>query len=672
MSADDVVGIVVAREQERVGHAHHRQVLVRLAPAVAAARASVLACPHEVPHVVGEHAVLDEHVALRGRALVVDRVGAPLARVGAVVDQRDERRRDQLADAARGTPTRPRRRGRPRARGRTPRGTARRPRRACSTTGSLPRGAGRARSIVSARSRGGARHLLGVDLVEQLEADRAAGRLDAGLHAGVADRDAVAPRSGCGPGRPRRAGRRSWRSRIRRRASAYVALTWRIESLTDAGGVVGPFEHLGLAGLGHRLGQHAATSCAGRGPRRSSATTRVSPSEPCAAAAAASAASRSPASLRSAVWANPVVLAAHDADARRRARGPTRTPRPCRRRGAPSRCAGPRRTPRRSHRRGAARSGACVGVPLLRSTSPPAGVVYRRPMPLRPGLSAAVELVVTEGDTALALQHRRRPRARDTTRRRPWPRKRRSRRSTASSPRARTSVGYRVQLDHLAPTAVGGHVHAEATLEADRGPPAHLPGVGERRPRPRRRRPHHPRHRRARRASWRRPPATDARPAGAAQRGTRARNSPSPSARSAGSRTAASGRHRARPRARRPARSPRCRASAGGTVVSSSPTIPSTGTCSTAERRRADRAARRCPRSTSPTSPVTARSTCSRRTPGSPGRSASTRWYAGDPSRSSSSGQLLQHCDARGSGRPHPETPPARGRGRVVVRPRCP
>ena len=32
--------------------------------------------------------------------------------------------------------------------------------------------------------------------------------------------------------------------------------------------------------------------------------------------------------------------------------------------------------------------------------SPPTGVVYRRPMSLRPGLSAAVELVVTDGDTA--------------------------------------------------------------------------------------------------------------------------------------------------------------------------------------------------------------------------------------------------------------------------------
>ena len=43
--------------------------------------AALLAGPHEVPHVVGEHAVLDQHVALRGRALVVDRERAPLAGV---------------------------------------------------------------------------------------------------------------------------------------------------------------------------------------------------------------------------------------------------------------------------------------------------------------------------------------------------------------------------------------------------------------------------------------------------------------------------------------------------------------------------------------------------------------------------------------------------------------
>jgi predicted thioesterase len=89
-------------------------------------------------------------------------------------------------------------------------------------------------------------------------------------------------------------------------------------------------------------------------------------------------------------------------------------------------------------------------------------------MPLHPGLSAAVELVVTDDDTALALQTGDVP--------------------VLATPRVvtlaeeatvqavdgqladgTTSVGYRVQLDHLAPTAVGGTVRAEATLEAIEG-----------------------------------------------------------------------------------------------------------------------------------------------------------------------------------------------------------
>ncbi|HEX9467253.1 MAG TPA: hotdog domain-containing protein [Acidimicrobiia bacterium] len=89
-------------------------------------------------------------------------------------------------------------------------------------------------------------------------------------------------------------------------------------------------------------------------------------------------------------------------------------------------------------------------------------------MPLHPGLSAAVELVVAEDDTALALKTGDVP--------------------VLATPRVvtlaeeatvlaveeqlangTTSVGYRVQLDHLAPTAVGGKVRAEATLESIEG-----------------------------------------------------------------------------------------------------------------------------------------------------------------------------------------------------------
>ena len=89
-------------------------------------------------------------------------------------------------------------------------------------------------------------------------------------------------------------------------------------------------------------------------------------------------------------------------------------------------------------------------------------------MSLRPGLAAAVELVVTDDDTALALRTGDVP--------------------VLATPRVvtlaeeasvmaiegelgdgSTSVGYRVQLDHLAPTAVGGKVRAEATLESIEG-----------------------------------------------------------------------------------------------------------------------------------------------------------------------------------------------------------
>jgi len=85
-------------------------------------------------------------------------------------------------------------------------------------------------------------------------------------------------------------------------------------------------------------------------------------------------------------------------------------------------------------------------------------------MVLRPGLSATVSMVVTEADTAAAFHSGDVP--------------------VLATPRVvglaeeatveavagelaerETTVGYRVQLDHLAPTAIGGRVDAEATLE---------------------------------------------------------------------------------------------------------------------------------------------------------------------------------------------------------------
>ncbi|HEX4527768.1 MAG TPA: thioesterase, partial [Acidimicrobiia bacterium] len=82
-------------------------------------------------------------------------------------------------------------------------------------------------------------------------------------------------------------------------------------------------------------------------------------------------------------------------------------------------------------------------------------------MPLRPGLSAAVDLVVTEGDTALALKTGDVP-VLATPRVVTLAEEATVRAVDGELAEGTTSVGYRVQLDHLAPTAVGGHVHAEA------------------------------------------------------------------------------------------------------------------------------------------------------------------------------------------------------------------
>ncbi len=89
-------------------------------------------------------------------------------------------------------------------------------------------------------------------------------------------------------------------------------------------------------------------------------------------------------------------------------------------------------------------------------------------MPFEPGLNAVVELTVDDGDTAEAMRSGQVP--------------------VLATPRVvalceeaacaaingclgpgETTVGMRVQLDHLAPTAVGGSVKAEATLEKVQG-----------------------------------------------------------------------------------------------------------------------------------------------------------------------------------------------------------
>jgi fluoroacetyl-CoA thioesterase len=86
-------------------------------------------------------------------------------------------------------------------------------------------------------------------------------------------------------------------------------------------------------------------------------------------------------------------------------------------------------------------------------------------MPPRPGLVGTADLVVTDADTASAqstgdVAVLATPRL-----------VRLAEQATVTAvdgtlDAETTSVGYRVQLDHLAPVAVGGSVRAEATLES--------------------------------------------------------------------------------------------------------------------------------------------------------------------------------------------------------------
>jgi len=89
-------------------------------------------------------------------------------------------------------------------------------------------------------------------------------------------------------------------------------------------------------------------------------------------------------------------------------------------------------------------------------------------MPLRPGLSAIAKMTVTDDDTASALGTGDVPVL-------ATPRVARlAEQATVEAVQGEldagtTTVGYRLQLDHLAPTAVGGQLHAEAILETVEG-----------------------------------------------------------------------------------------------------------------------------------------------------------------------------------------------------------
>jgi predicted thioesterase len=93
---------------------------------------------------------------------------------------------------------------------------------------------------------------------------------------------------------------------------------------------------------------------------------------------------------------------------------------------------------------------------------------YRTPVAIEPGLAAVVELKVSDADTSLAVRSGDVP--------------------VLATPRVvalaeeatvavlaghlvagDTTVGYRVQMDHLAPTPIGAVVRAEAILESVEG-----------------------------------------------------------------------------------------------------------------------------------------------------------------------------------------------------------
>jgi fluoroacetyl-CoA thioesterase len=86
-------------------------------------------------------------------------------------------------------------------------------------------------------------------------------------------------------------------------------------------------------------------------------------------------------------------------------------------------------------------------------------------MALRPGLSALVAMVVTDDDTALALHTGDVP-VLATPRVARLAEEATVQAVAGELEEGTTTVGYRLQLDHLAPTAVGGQVHAEAILES--------------------------------------------------------------------------------------------------------------------------------------------------------------------------------------------------------------
>lgn len=89
-------------------------------------------------------------------------------------------------------------------------------------------------------------------------------------------------------------------------------------------------------------------------------------------------------------------------------------------------------------------------------------------MPLQPGLAAKAVLDVSEGDTAINLHTGEVP-VLGTPRLIALCEEASLQAIAGQVPAGRTTVGMRVQLDHLAPTAVGHPVTAEARLDKVEG-----------------------------------------------------------------------------------------------------------------------------------------------------------------------------------------------------------
>ena len=89
-------------------------------------------------------------------------------------------------------------------------------------------------------------------------------------------------------------------------------------------------------------------------------------------------------------------------------------------------------------------------------------------MPATPGLVGVAKLEVTDGDTALAM-HSGEVAVLATPRVVALAEEAACAALAGHLAKGETSVGMRVQLDHLSPSAVGSHVRAEATLEQVEG-----------------------------------------------------------------------------------------------------------------------------------------------------------------------------------------------------------